>query len=186
MKENCRFSTSFIIVNTIILGLITGLSHFAYELSGNLVLVGLFNPINESVWEHLKFMFFPNLLLWIIIFVWKNNKCDLDLQKWIIATAVSVFVAPLMVLLFFYTYSGALGFESLIVDIAFVFVCYFITLNLAFHIYKFVNKGKGKVIVSLIIIILLFILFIVFTFYPLHIPLFYDTPTGTYGILKLS
>ena len=36
-------------------------SHFVYEWSGNRPAVGLFFPVNESVWEHMKLVFFPML-----------------------------------------------------------------------------------------------------------------------------
>lgn len=38
------------------------LLHFVYEWSGSAVIVGLFAPVNESVWEHIKLLFFPGLL----------------------------------------------------------------------------------------------------------------------------
>lgn len=53
----------------IIFVLITGsLAHFVYEWSGNNALAGLFTPVNESVWEHMKLVFFPMLLysVWMI------------------------------------------------------------------------------------------------------------------------
>ena len=39
------------------------LFHFIYEWSGFHPLAGLFAPVNESTWEHLKMLFFPVLLL---------------------------------------------------------------------------------------------------------------------------
>ena len=43
--------------------LITGtLAHFAYEWSGCNRLLGLFFPVSESTWEHMKLIFFPLLL----------------------------------------------------------------------------------------------------------------------------
>ena len=43
--------------------IITGtLAHFFYDWSGNSRIVGFVTPINESVWEHAKLLFFPMLL----------------------------------------------------------------------------------------------------------------------------
>jgi len=182
MKQNCEYKTSFIIMNTIILGAFASFSHFAYNLSGNSVLVGLFNPINESVWEHLKFMFFPNLLWWIIMYFIQKTNCETNLKKWIIASAIALVIAPLMVIFMFYSYTGALGIESVIVDIALVFICYFVALKLALHIYSYVSPNTLKVVISILLIVSIFILFIIFTFNPPHYPIFYDTTTGTYGI----
>ena len=38
------------------------LSHFFYEWSSNNFIVGLFAPVSESTWEHMKLIFFPMLL----------------------------------------------------------------------------------------------------------------------------
>jgi len=180
--KNCKFGIYFILINTAILGIIAGFSHFAYPLSGDLVIVGLFNPVNESVWEHLKFMFFPNLAWWIIMYYIQKRKCTINLQKWIIAAASALVAAPLLVILLFYSYTGALGIESVIVDIALVFICFFTALRLAFHLYAHVRPSTLRVTLSIAAIVLIFLAFLIFTFYPPHIPLFYDTTTGTYGI----
>ena len=56
--------------------IITGtLLHFVYEWSGESLFVGIFSPINESVWEHLKLLFFP-MSVWILIgyFIFGKNE----------------------------------------------------------------------------------------------------------------
>lgn len=44
-------------------GIFTALSgtlmHFAYEYSDQNPLVGMFAPVSESTWEHMKMVFFP-------------------------------------------------------------------------------------------------------------------------------
>lgn len=62
------------IIFTIVFG---SLLHFFYDWSGKNAIVGLFSPINESVFEHLKLLYFP-MLLWIVpgyfIYGKKNRK----------------------------------------------------------------------------------------------------------------
>lgn len=186
MEKKCKFGIFFVIVNTIILGIFSSISHFAYDLSGGLTIIGLFNPVNESVWEHLKFMFFPNVTWFIVMYFILKRKCYIDPKKWIIAAAVSAFMAPLIVVLLFYGYTGAFGFQSVIVDIAIAYISYFLALSLSLHVYKYVNPSSIKVWASIIFIIAMAIVFIVFTFNPPHIPLFLDTTTGTYGIAFLN
>ena len=41
---------------TTVLGI---LSHFVYDWTGGGFLIGLFFPVNESTWEHMKLLFFP-------------------------------------------------------------------------------------------------------------------------------
>lgn len=59
MQQSFKVFTVIGILFTMILG---SLSHFFYGWSGDFFLVGLFSPVNESVWEHLKLLFFPALL----------------------------------------------------------------------------------------------------------------------------
>ena len=182
MKNMCTSPTIRIFIHTVILGIIASFSHFAYDLSGRNLVVGLFNPVNESVWEHLKFMFFPFLLWWIVIYLMKNKKCEISVNTWIVSAAVSLVVAPLSVVLLFYSYTGALGVESVFVDIFLVFVCYFLALCVASHFRKYSDPNKRVAIVAVIAIAVTFILFLVFTFNPPQLPIFYDTLTKTYGI----
>ncbi|MFQ7549323.1 MAG: DUF6512 family protein [Blautia marasmi] len=63
MQQSYKVFTVIGILFTILLG---SLSHFFNEWSGNFFLVGLFSPVNESVWEHLKLLFFPALLFMLL------------------------------------------------------------------------------------------------------------------------
>ena len=38
------------------------LFHFLYEWTNQCYIVGFFAPVSESVWEHMKLLFFPMLL----------------------------------------------------------------------------------------------------------------------------
>ena len=52
---------------SIVLAFVLGtLLHFTYKLSGENKIVAVFSSINESVWEHLKLLYFPMLLSTII------------------------------------------------------------------------------------------------------------------------
>ena len=53
-------------VTTIILGIV---SHFVYDWTGGNFFVGLFFPVNESTWEHMKLLYFP-LLLFALVLGW--------------------------------------------------------------------------------------------------------------------
>lgn len=174
MKNRCTFTSAEIFINTIILGIVAVFSHFAYELSGRNLIVGLLNPVNESVWEHLKFMFFPFLIWWIVMYLVKNKKCEESLDTWIISAAVSLVAAPLSVVLLFYSYTGALGTQSVFIDILLTFICYFIALYVASHFFKYLAPNKWVAFISVIVIMIIFIVFIVFTINPPELPIFYD------------
>lgn len=44
------------------------LLHFVYDLTGENPFVGVFVPVNESVWEHLKLLLLP-----VFLFSWWNT-----------------------------------------------------------------------------------------------------------------
>ena len=95
--------------------LITGtLAHFAYEWSGCNRLLGLFFPVSESTWEHMKLVFFP-LLLYSLFMTHKLKdsypciRCSL-----MCGIITGTFLIPVI----FYTYSGILGRNYMFLDIA--------------------------------------------------------------------
>ena len=49
-------------------------SHFFYQWSGENFFVGLVSPVNETVWEHLKLLFFPALLYMLWEKVWLDER----------------------------------------------------------------------------------------------------------------
>lgn len=175
MKNTCTFIESNIFLYTIILGIAAVFSHIAYNLSGNKLIIGLFNPINEScIWEHLKLMFFPLLLWWTVVYLINNKKLEIPLNTWIVSAAISLFVAPLSVVFLYYSYTGALGIESVFIDILLVFVCYFVALCVASHFLKYSSPNKGIAVLSVAVIVIILIAFVVFTINPPKLPIFYD------------
>lgn len=67
---NKRKIRNYQIVSIIFVCILGTLLHFTYELSGENQLVASFSAVNESVWEHLKLLFFPMLLSTIIGYVY--------------------------------------------------------------------------------------------------------------------
>lgn len=157
--------------------------HFLFDLTGRLPAVGAIVPVNESVWEHLKLAFFPVLVWWLIYYLKNRESWNFSREKWIAATAVSTVVATLTIIVFFYTYTGAFGIESLALDIFSLFFAITLGQLTGIHIYKYLNPGKLVAYLSLVLILIFLIMFILFTFIPPHIPLFRDGNTGGYGIL---
>ena len=49
--------------------------HFTYEWFNYNVIVGLFSTINESVWEHLKLLFYPMFFISIIGYFKIGRNC---------------------------------------------------------------------------------------------------------------
>lgn len=156
--------------------------HFVYEWSGSQTVIGIFAPINESVWEHLKLTFWPMLIWWLLgyFILRKNNK--IPVEKWFVSFATAEVTCILFIVAFYYTYTGAFGIESLFLDILSLVLGVIVSQVLAFHIYKYSNPDKSISYAAVLILILLGASFIIFTFIPPQYPLFMDPITGQYGI----
>jgi len=172
----------WILLGIPVLFIIGSLMHFAYEWSGNSVIVGIFAPINESVWEHLKLTFWPMLIWWIIGYFLFNSSNKMAASQWFVPCAVAELSCPLAIMSFFYTYTGAFGIESLALDIFSLFLGLAIAQLLALHLYKHGKFSHLCLYAAIVVLILLAVAFTVFTFDPPHIPLFMDSVTGKFGI----
>ncbi len=154
------------------------LMHFFYEWSGELTIIGILCPVNESVWEHLKLIFYPFLFWEIAEYCIFNERASLAFSK--LCGALCGMTATLAV---HYIYTGASGRESMAADIiSFVFgtgaafaVSYFILKNCT-------KKNRVRESISIVCTVIICLLFTVFTFMPPLIPLFEDATDGTYGI----
>lgn len=164
------------IISAIFVCILGTLLHFTYEVFSKNIFVASFSAVNESVWEHLKLLFFPMLLSTIIsyFYIGKNTPNFLCSKTLGIITAIS------FIIIFFYTYTGIIGKSIVFIDIALFFIAVILGEYLA---YKFItNNFKCNNIVSIIILTAILICFIVFTYFTPKIGIFKDPVTNNYGI----
>lgn len=165
-----------------ILELILGtLLHFIYEWSGNNVIIASFSAVNESVWEHLKLVFYPMLILGLIEYYFVKNIAN----NYIEAKAIGIFTAISFIVISFFTYTGIIGTNFFIIDI----LIFIISIILGeWTSYKLMKRKNESTIQTKILAggILIFILscFIIFTYVTPQVNLFRDFTNGTYGITE--
>lgn len=162
--------------------LIASLMHYLYEWTGNALLIGLFSPVNESVWEHLKMTYLPVLFWWIAGFIYLRKYTEIRAAQWFGSCTVSILICPLVIVAFFYSYTGAFGIESLLMDIFSLILGVFVGQLTAYHFYKHSKFYPAGLVISIAILLSLAFVFIIFTFNPPQIPLFLDSLTDQYGI----
>ncbi|MCM8709430.1 DUF6512 family protein [Clostridium sp. SYSU_GA19001] len=163
-----------------VLFIVGSFMHFLYDFTSKNVIIGIIAPVNESVWEHLKMILLPVILWWTIYYLAVGGIYNIDKNKWFTAALAALLTALITIPLLFYFYTRAFGIELLIVDILLLFIALLFGQLAGLHFYKY-TKGIDSTI-SISIIFSLIFLFILFTFYPPHLPLFKDGPTGKYGI----
>ena len=155
------------------------LLHFLYGWSGQTLLVGLFSAVNESIWEHMKLLFFP-MLLWALF--QSRSHSNTDCCFW----CVKLFPITLGLTLIpalYYTYTGALGVWADWFNITIFFLAAGSAFCLEHHLFRHVPACPLLQPICFFGLWVIAVLFVLFTFFPPHIPLFQDPITGSYGLL---
>lgn len=158
----------------IIFVLITGtLAHFLYDWTGKNHIVGLFTPINESVWEHMKLLFFPMLIYSLIIILKFHKKYSCITSALSFGILAGAFLIPL----FYYAYTSILGKNVFILDISIFILSIVIAFWLSYKLTLSCRPEPYKFLLCTMMCIL-FVCFLVFTYHPPDVTIFQD-PTIT-------
>ncbi len=153
------------------------LLHFVYDWTGKCIAVAPFSAVNESIWEHMKLLFYPMFVFGLIGY--RLSGEDFGTFWW---SAFSGTVAGLLLIpILYYSYTGAFGKNSEWFNIAIFFIAagigYYVQIKLLGNEYSFSMGMAGFVIMCVIAV-----MFIVMTFVQPQLPIFKDPGSGTYGI----
>jgi len=167
------------ILGAIFVIIIGSIFHFIFDWFNQWPPIGAIAPVNESVWEHLKLVFWPLIFFSIIEYFPLKGEA----HNFVLAKFIAIIIAEVTILVTFYSYTAILGTELLIVDILSFIIGVILGYLVSYKILKVKQLPNWTTIISFIAIILLGIIFVVFTYYPPQIPLFQDPETGLYGII---
>lgn len=137
------------------------LSHFLYDWSGNHAIVGLFTPVNESVWEHMKLVFFP-MLLYSLIMIFQCRRTYPCITS---ALCCGIVVGTLLVPALYYAYTFILGKNSFILDIGIFILSVLIAFGLSYRLTLCCIQGIYMFLPCFLVCIL-FTCFMLFTCHP--------------------
>ncbi len=112
----------YLIAGILFTAILGTLSHFAYEWSGNNQLVGWITPVNESVWEHMKLLFFPMVFYGIFALPRLKNTFPCITYGYLWGILGGTLAIPVL----YYTYSGILGTNNTVIDILIFYLCVFL------------------------------------------------------------
>ena len=104
--------------------------HFLYDL-WPVRLAGFIAPVNESVWEHLKLLYWPFLAAAFLM----NRKSRNRRHSWN-GYLLALVLMPLLLLGGHYTLSAGFGLEATWMDISLYFLALAIGFAVAFHLEK--------------------------------------------------
>ncbi len=150
-------------VGTIFTLILGTLLHFTYEWFGKSPAVGLFSAVSESTWEHLKLLFVPMLVFGIAEYFLYGK----DLPNFITVRVVSIVFGMFLIVAAFYTYSGILGKNFMVADIATFFIG---VIGAYVFSYKLLENGalsgKTSQVIGVLVLAGLVGAFALFTFFP--------------------
>lgn len=148
---------------TTVLGII---SHFVYDWTGRGFLIGLFFPVNESTWEHMKLLFFPMFLFALVA----GKRMERQYPCIYNAMFTGILAGLLLIPTLFYTYSGILGFHVAWANIA-VYVISVLAAYFVVYRRTITCKNRDSKVLRIVMYALV-VLFMVFTVYSPGIGLF--------------
>ena len=159
---------TYTLIGILVLFVVGSLFHFLYSLTGECFIIGLFVPINESIFEHTKMVVLPIFIWWFIFYLFR--KKDLFVNAWFTSALIAMISAIIAIPMLFYFYNQAFGIESLVIDILILLISLAIGQILGLHYYR---HGKGiEYHFAIFLMIVIIILFAFFTINPPAFPIF--------------
>lgn len=155
------------------------LLHFVYGWSGGSLAAAVVSAVNESTWEHMKLLFVPMFLFSVV------QACVLgkNYPNFLAVRAVSILMGLALIPVLYYTYTGAWGQMR---DWANIAVFFLAALGAFLLDCSLLRRNRlsspWQQVLGLIVLWGLAFCFVWCTFRPIHIALWRDPLTGTYGI----
>lgn len=158
------------------------LLHFLYNWSNQSIFVAPFSAVNESIWEHMKLLFFP---MFVFAVLERQILGDQNEIFWCVKLA-GITLGLILIPVSYYTYTGISGVSKDWINI----VIFFVAVAASYWLETWLFKQECMVcflpLFALFILCVLAFTFVVLTFVPPEIPLFQDPRAGIYGIDKLQ
>ena len=147
--------------------------HFLFDLTDRSSAAALFSAVNESIWEHMKLLYYPMLIFAVV-----ESRYVKATNFWcvkLIGTLIGLVLIPVL----YYTYTGVFGINADWFNIA----IFFIVAAIVFYLEaKLLGRFRGcRKTAAISLFLLIAAVFTIFTFMPPKIPLLQDPVTGTYG-----
>ena len=151
--------------------------HFFFDLPGGSAAAALVSAVNESIWEHMKLLYYPMLAFSLLEYrVWGRRREDFWQVK-LAGTALGLGLIPAL----YYTYTGILGISADWFNIAIFFLAARATYRLETALFQRDRKWRVGGGVALLALLAVGAVFTLLTFFPPEIPFFRDPVTGSYG-----
>ena len=182
-NQNKKNINNYILLGIPFIFILACLFHFMYEATGKTIVSAIFFPVNESIFEHLKLVLYPTIIYWIVLYLFIKGNYKIPFKKWLIGLCFSIVSSIVSILFFYYVFKSAFNISSLFWHIIIVLISAIIGQIIGLHVFNNIKYNSLKFLICLIIIATLVIIFTKYTFFPPHLPLFYDFTKNIYGLM---
>ena len=155
-------------IGFIFVGILGTLLHFLYDWTGQNPVVGAFSAVNESIWEHMKLLFFPML----VFATWEYFRIGKEYPGFWWVKLLGTVVGLILIPSIYYTYTGALGVEADWFNIAIFFLAAAAVFWLEARLLKKGLPRWPRPGIALGGLLLLTVIFIMLTYTPPQLPVF--------------
>ncbi|MCM1282544.1 MAG: DUF6512 family protein [Roseburia sp.] len=171
----------FTIIGIIFVIIAGTISHFVYEWTGNNAFAGLFFPVGESTWEHIKLLFFPML----VYSVYMTIKLRTGFPHILPALSGGLLAGSFAIPVIFYSYRGILGKDYTALDIATFAASVFLAFFTAYRLsgFRFSPAGRRLLVIA---VIFLTVCFFVFTCHPPKMGIFKEPAASSRTHISFS
>jgi hypothetical protein len=156
------------------------LLHFLFDFSGQSMAAALFSAVNESIWEHLKLLFYPMLVFALLEHRWLKDPAPVF---WCVKLK-GILLGLMLIPVIYYTYTGILGIRVDWVNIAIFFLAAALSFFLETKLFQEEWNCRLNQKTVFFFLWLIGVIFTIFTFRTPQIPFFRDPVTGTYGFMR--
>ena len=153
--------------------------HFLFDLTGGSLAAAIFSAVNESIWEHMKLLFYPMLVFALIEYrAWGREEPGFWCVK-----LFGILLGLVLIPLIYYAYTGILGVKADWFNVTIFFIAAGAAYWMETRHFASGSCPLGRK-PAVAVLCLITAAFTVLTFRPIEIPLLEDPVTGTYGYYR--
>ena len=154
--------------------------HFLFDLSGQSLIAAIFSAVNESIWEHMKLIYYPMFLFSLIEYRFWGK----DHKQFCCIKMAGILLGLTLIPVLYYTYTGIFGVSVDLLNITIFFLSAGVAFWVENKLFQRENSCCLSSRISFILICMIGVVFTLLTFYTPEIPFFKDPVSGRYGFQK--
>jgi len=154
--------------------------HFLFDLAGESAAAALISAVNESIWEHMKLIYYPMLLFSLLEYRFWGREMP---YFWCVKLK-GILLALVLIPALYYLYTGALGMSANWFNVTIFFLAAAAAYWTETKLFRTQRPCRTPDRLAFLLLLLIAAVFTLFTFHTPQAPLFRDPVTGTYGFFR--